>query len=187
VCQRAYGHRALCANYVSINIYEEIKQNPETSDIEQVKTRVGLADNATILQSDKTIRLNLLIHSRDGSRQPFSGKFLVIPMRDNELIIGLPAIISTLWPFFKRALEHAVTDSAPPARVYDDEEELTFVRTLSELIRPWKHDNLEEAPEDLSTPLPVQFEGIASFLGKSREERLLLSTTAYLSRISQMR
>jgi hypothetical protein len=93
---------ALCANYVSINIYEEIKHNLEVGDIEQVKTRIGLADNATILQLDKTIRLNLLIHSRDGSRQPFSGKFIVIPMRDNELIIGLPAIISTLWPFFTR-------------------------------------------------------------------------------------
>ena len=149
-----------------------------------MKTRIGLADNATILQSDKTIRLNLLLHSRDGSRQPFSGKFIVIPMRDNELIIGLPAIISTLWPFFKKALEHAVTDSAPSARVADDEEELTFVRTLSELIRPWQHDSLEEAPEDLSTPLPVQFEGIASFLGKSREEAIAEYHSLFESHIS---
>jgi hypothetical protein len=62
VCLWTPGHS------VPINIYEEIKQNLEISDIEQVKTRIGLADNATILQSDKTIRLNLLIHSRDGSR-----------------------------------------------------------------------------------------------------------------------
>ena len=87
---------ALCANYVSINIFEEIKHNLAIGDVLQVKTRIGLADNATILQSDKTINLNLMIHSKDGAKQPYSGKFIVIPMKDNEIIIGLPAIISTL-------------------------------------------------------------------------------------------
>jgi hypothetical protein len=53
---------AFCTNYISIKIYEEIKHNLEIGDIEQVMTRIGLADNATILQSDKTIRMNLLIH-----------------------------------------------------------------------------------------------------------------------------
>ena len=92
---------ALCANYISSNIYDKIKYIMNPVDITYKKTRIGLADNKTTILSESQIRLNLNIFDEDGSQVKYEGIFIVIPMKENEIIMGLPSIIKKpLWEFF---------------------------------------------------------------------------------------
>ncbi len=156
---------ALCANYISSNIYDKIKYIMNPVDITYKKTRIGLADNKTTILSESQIRLNLNIFDEDGSQVKYEGIFIVIPMKENEIIMGLPSIIKKpLWEFFTASIERS------QMLLQLESESIDMLNAMLDLMEPWSNPVQTEAPEDLETPVPVQFEFASSFLGKPREE-----------------
>ena len=77
--------------------------------------------------------------------------------------MGLPAIVGDLWHFFVSSIEHRHSTRAFGHNSY-------ACAHMDELIEPWSQGTDKEAPEELETPDPVQFEFAHSFLGKPRVE-----------------
>ena len=188
---------ALCANYISEFKFRELRENNfiHDDDIIWKKTCIGLADNATKVYSEKMVELTIQFHQVDGSIFKYRGVFVVLDMKENEAIIGLPAILGELWDFFiksvkakKRHLRHeklycispGVPSTLNPRKMLIpetdiDTEETSLViaeaiNAMEYLSEPWTINPREECPEDKAVGLPVQFEWAQSFLGKPYEE-----------------
>ena len=154
---------ALCANYMSKNLYEDIRNQLNDHDIRQQKTCISLADDSKKITSDCAVTLTIdILDQKSSTNKLYKGEFVVINMRDNDVIIGLPAILSDLWEFFKTSIE-------------SNKRSLTHLHAIEEdddLLEPWEHMDVTEAPEEEEAPLPVQFEFASTFLGMSREEAI---------------
>ena len=165
---------ALCSNYISIRKFRDIEKHMHTKDIIHKRTKVGLADNKTVAWSDIMVRLTLKFEDRSLSAVSckYSGEFIVLDMKDNEIIIGLPAILGDLWDFFCYSLkgnaERKIRTSVPDA----EEEMLQFLASMDNVVHPWSNSMEGEPPEEEMSPLPVQFGEVIKFLGKSREEAI---------------
>lgn len=155
---------ALCANYVSRSIYEKVKKNLKRENIIMRKTRIGLAGAATTT-SNTVVILDLEFQGPDGHWLPYCGEFIVLEMEGNDIIIGLPAIVSGLWSFFT---ETVAARSTREGRLHS----LSLMAEGVSLPDPWGGKRDTEAPEEVATPDPVQFEFAHAFLGKPREEAL---------------
>ena len=156
---------ALCANYASKNLINDIRLRLHDNDITKQRTRISLADDSKKITSDEKVRLKFKIKGRNGAFQVYVGHFVAIDMQDNDLIIGLPAILEELWSFFKAQIECTRQNKSNQLELLHlDEEDM--------LRKPWELSNSEEAPEEQDVPLPAQFEFASSFLGKSREEAI---------------
>ena len=91
---------ALCANYISKKQFEKIKKTLNNTKIFKKTTRVGLADDKTVVTSDTAVELSLRLYGESDSIV-YTGEFIVLDMEGNDIIIGLPAILGDLWEFFK--------------------------------------------------------------------------------------
>ena len=161
---------ALCANYVSKNLFEDIKTQLNGNDIRQQKTNISLADDSKTITSEWIVVLCIeIMDNNSTTTHRYSGDFVVINMRDNDIIIGLPAILSDLWEFFKESIDfrklshvsHCV--GCQLSNMETDEDQL---------LDPWEHSDLAEAPEEEEVALPVQFEFASTFLGMTREQAI---------------
>ena len=137
---------ALCANYMSKNLYEDIRNQLNDHDIRQQKTCISLADDSKKITSDCAVTLTIdILDQKSSTNKLYKGEFVVINMRDNDVIIGLPAILSDLWEFFKTSIE-------------SNKRSLTHLHAIEEdddLLEPWEHMDVTEAPEEEEAPLPV--------------------------------
>jgi hypothetical protein len=95
----------------------------------------------------------------------YTGKFVVLDMQHNDIIMGLPAIVGDLWHFFVSSIEHRHSARAFGHGNY-------VCAHVDELIEPWAQGIDKEAPEEQEPPEPVQFEFAHSFLGKPRVEAI---------------
>lgn len=166
---------ALCANYISSNLYAKIRKSINHENIKHIKTRVGLADDKTFLFSDTVVALDLKLHGT--TTTTYQGPFVVLDMKDNEIIIGLPAIINSLWDFFKANIEHNKkvnqTSIFENRTLFTRNEHNSRIHALTDLVQPWSHSQPEcECPEEQTSPLPTNFGSISEFLGKPRAEAL---------------
>ena len=163
----------MCANYISKDTFEEVKHRIPPENIIKKKNRIKLADNATVLQSNKAVILKLIISDDLGNTTTYSGEFVVIDMKYKELIVGFPAITTDLWSFFTSALETRRSLSSAPQHVQLKSGQVYSVSNADTLFYPWQQGDLSiEAPEDRDTPHPAQFSEYQAFLGKTREEAL---------------
>lgn len=164
---------AMCANYISKDTFEEVKHRIPPENIIKKKNRIKLADNATVLQSNKAVILKLIISDDLGNTTTYSGEFVVIDMKYKELIVGFPAITTDLWSFFTSALETRRSLSSAPQHIQLKSGQVYSVSNADTLFYPWQQGDLSiEAPEDRDTPHPAQFSEYQAFLGKTREEAL---------------
>jgi len=108
VARALFDTGALCANYISKEFFNDILPRTPDACIRKERTRVGLADGGTTMESDTRVRLTLEFVSSSGVRQQYTGEYVVIDMRGNDLIVGLPAIVRDLWSFFKGNIEEAM-------------------------------------------------------------------------------
>ena len=188
---------ALCANYISEFKFNELRENNYIlpDDILWRRTCIGLADNATKVYTDKMVELQIQFQRVDGSWLTYAGTFVVLDMKENEVSIGLPAILRDLWDFFVRGVEakkkgsncEEVTQIAQgrpstinPREISTSKSNIDYmserdsvsqiIDTLSNLREPWALNPREECPEDKAVGLPGQFEWAQSFLGKPYEE-----------------
>ena len=169
---------ALCANYMSEDLFEDIKKHINTNNITKQRNRIALADDSKVITSNYLVKMNIRVADRQGNTMNFdNGSYVVINMKDNDLIIGLPNILTHFWEFFKNALETAVQEQPESnnncdSRTNDVGSVLTSMLCSSNLLDPWMHGPPDEAPEEAQVPLPAQFEHASTFLGKSRAEAL---------------
>ena len=183
---------ALCANYMSEFKFRELRENNYFTDDDIIwkRTNIGLADNATTVFSDKMLEQPMQFQQCDGTWFAYTGVFVILEMKANEVIIGLPAILRELWDFF---IENLGNKRLPPVSVnylaadipstrnpreisssvatrhYDDRHNkvISFaLNALDTLRQPWSESAGEECPEEKAVGLPVQFEWAQSFLGK---------------------
>ena len=92
---------ALCANYISKKQFEKIKKTLNNTKIFKKTTRVGLADDKTVVTSDTAVELSLRLYGESDSIV-YTGEFIVLDMEGNDIIIGLPAILGDLWEFSRQ-------------------------------------------------------------------------------------
>ena len=103
-------------------------------------------------------------------------------MKSNDIIIGLPTILFSLWDIFKSNAEacKAKKDEVPKYKILTKKNERdllnvnSVLNTINELLQPWKNNNPteDECPEELNNPLPTNFGDVSEFMGKPRDEAL---------------
>ena len=157
---------ALCANYISKRIFKKIREQLENKRIIKKNLKIGLADNKTRLESDTTIQLDMKISSEQQDII-YSGDFVVLEMLQNEVIIGMPAILGELWQFFKSEVEAVRTEN-----MHLPELQTLHVSDVEQYLQPWSFSSAEEASEEKDNPLPTSFGDVSLFLGKSREDAI---------------
>ena len=92
---------ALCANYMSEDLFEDIKKHINTNNITKQRNRIALADDSKVITSNYLVKMNIRVADRQGNTMNFdNGSYVVINMKDNDLIIGLPNILTHFWEFF---------------------------------------------------------------------------------------
>ena len=166
---------ALCANYMSEDLFEDIRRHIDNNNIIYQRNRIALADDSKVITSKYLVKMNIRVDDRQGNTIQFeNGSFVVINMKDNDLIIGLPSILTHFWEFFKAALENAVQKNkeVDSRQTQDFGSLLTSMPCSSDLLDPWSNGPPNEAPEEEAVALPVQFEHASNFLGKTRAEAL---------------
>ena len=168
---------ALCANYMSNDLFLDIKNRLHKNQYRQQKSNVALADDSKVITSSHVVTLPLtVVDDNQNTNSMNNGLYVVINMKDNDIIVGLPAIMTSFWKFFKKAIDHQI-----------DKQNMCSLNTTSDkdlmsdldpeypdnysLLEPWTV-KLEEAPEEDEVPLPAQFDFASSFLGKSRQEAI---------------
>ena len=117
---------------------------------------------------------------KDSQKYAYTGDFLVLDMKTNDIIIGLPALTGKLYPLMNTLLKEAHEDYLANEEQERQEREdylnyLDVHNMLSSdipLENPWLETLAEEAPEDADTELPVNFGDALTFLGKPREEAI---------------
>ena len=82
---------ALCANYMSEFKFNELRENNYFTDDDIIwkRTNIGLADNATTVYSDKMLEQPMQFQQCDGTWFSYTGLFVILEMKANEVIIGL--------------------------------------------------------------------------------------------------
>ena len=168
---------ALCANYMSNDLFLDIKNRLHKNQYRQQKSNVALADDSKVITSTHVVTLPLtVVDDNQNTNSMNNGLYVVINMKDNDIIVGLPAIMTSFWEFFKKAIDHQI-----------DKQNMCSLNTTSDkdlmsnldpeypdnysLLEPWTV-KLEEAPEEDEVPLPARFDFASSFLGKSRQEAI---------------
>ena len=184
---------ALSANYISEYKYQEMRDNNIIHDhnIIRQRTSIGLADNATKMYSDIMVELPIQLQGSDGKWWTYDGTYVVLDMKQNEVIIGLPAILGPLWDFFVENIEarknksmlsciisegedtqSTITPhvSETPLTATLDNECYAAINALDNLREPWANNPRQECPEEEAVEVPAQFMWAQSFLGKPYEE-----------------
>jgi len=180
VARALFDTGALCANYISKQFFKEMESRIPVKCVTYERTRVGLADGGTTITSDTRVELTMDFVSSSGVKQRYTGQYVVIDMKGNDIIIGLPAIVRDMWLFFKgniedvvaqqeeklNALQHSDQPCISEEHAIDDDDEsegdwdepmnfFTSYRVVNALLEPWSNVFEEEAPEELEVPLPT--------------------------------
>jgi hypothetical protein len=59
----------------------------------------------TVQETDTTVRLSLEFDDTLGNTVCYTGRFVVLDMEHNDIIMGWPAIVGNLWQFFVASVE----------------------------------------------------------------------------------
>ena len=167
------------------DLIDKLRKKIKDNNIFEAKHKVILADSRTVKNLDQGVKLNLILRDRNAHTYRYSGEFLVLDMKTNDIILGLPALTGKLYPFMEalsREAHEKDSEEIPLEKQQevhaDDSEDLCH---LKECLNPlfavdytqlWAQRNDDVAPEDEETGLPVQFKDGLAFHGKSREEAL---------------
>ena len=177
---------ALSANYVAKDLVDKLRRKIGNEAFFETKHKVILADSRTVQNVQEGVKLNLILRDQNAHTYKYTGEFLVLDMKTNDVILGLPALTGKLYPFMnalmKEAHEVSKTSSADSKSHTDSSRDADSVQDggnledfksefyLVDHTQPWARANDTIAPEDEETELPVQFKDALTFLGKSREE-----------------
>ena len=160
---------ALGANYMSKTFVDD--HSAQLSHLlEPCSGSVKLASAGHAMPITQSITLSITFSSSTNTNTSYTAtlKLYVLTGLLSPIIIGLPAILNHYTPLFIEMIQAAsdsITYSASASYLCN---------TLSpDLIPPWSASSfLDEAPEDLETPLPVCFGDALHYMEKPYEDAL---------------
>ena len=167
---------ALHGSYMNKRFLNKIRHQLAPSQIRKVSSDVRLGDNKTIVSIDEIVILDLVITLKASSIQKeFTVKeiFSVIDTGP-DLIFGLPTIVRCIPDLFKTMIDKACETLKILEKVNDSPQEepgdvVNKIEQLSDnyfediIENPWSEYE-QEAPEELDSDLPVNFESALHFM-----------------------
>jgi len=140
------------ASYVGSKFLSSFRSRLKEYKFKELKSQVMLADSVTKLDVNEAVYLNLSFVSNSGKVCHISERFYVIASNE-DLIIGLPCIVSKLLPLFMEMLHNI--DPIPLCNIL--------------IENPWsEHDVI--ADEDANTLSPCAFPDALHYLSISHDE-----------------
>ena len=139
------------ANYGGRSIFEKLG----ITKFEPCSHKVRLGDGKT--RVELTERATVFVSLYDGDQrlsEPISTTFYVMPALGEELIIGLPDILTTYYAFFMSMMERARKETGLSA--VQAEGKTLQDHPAGTLLDPWT-SLLETGPEEEGTPDPLAF------------------------------
>jgi hypothetical protein len=172
VSRALFDSGALHGNYLSS---EFVQQHFDLFRpyLKPCRGQVKLADNKTLIALEYIADLTTCFIDDHGKEHIGNVLFCVFPTTGNEIIIGLPAIITTFTSLFVSMIESAAYLTSPTLNL------IPTSLAASQTSYPWTLTIDAEAPEDLNTPLPCSFTDALSYMEKSCDD----SVAEYLSLI----
>ncbi len=127
---------------------------------------VRLADNKTTTFIDQMANANIAFIGNDGVEHKAHVSFCVFDMTDNDIIVGLPAIIQHFHALHKQMFDAAVAQHQPITPAVDNSVS-TVSEMLDETLRfPWTKAPEKKCPEELETELPSSFSHALHYIWK---------------------
>lgn len=153
---------ALSASYIAQDF---VYAHQEAFDpyLQEVNGTVRLAAENHTVQIRQAALLTVQFNDAVGQQHSAQVRFYVLPGSSNQMVIGLPAIVTGFSSLFMEMMQSAVDEYAG-----DPSHTISVVNDT--LLSPWSNPVSEEAPEDESTPLPCSFTDALHFMEMSPEE-----------------
>ena len=152
---------ALGASYIS-GQFVKCNETHLKSLMQECNGSVKLASEQHTVSLKHFVVLTICFKDADDVTNQAAIQFFVLDALSTDMIVGLPAIVQHFSDIFIRMIRDAAAQSS-----------LSYVQnTLSpDLLPPWSNQ-LEEAPEDIDTPLPCSFTDYLNFMEQTYEEAL---------------
>ena len=128
---------------------------------------IKLADSKTTASIDHVIDLPVLFVGDDYREHCGIVRFYVFETMDNDVIIGLPAIVKYFSPLLKQMIDNAVDMEVNPSLSSQAVDAISSAPQY-----PWTHSIEEDAPEDIATDLPSSFPYALHYMEMTSEEAL---------------
>lgn len=161
---------ALHGNYVS-HTWFTANQHLLHNNIQNVNTKVKLADNKTVVNIEHVVQLNIDFVDSENNIHTLCDYFSVIHTTTN-MIIGLPAILLRLGSYFQDLIDQALRNFSP--QICSNllvQSNVEGGNESSTTLQPWANISLsDEAPEDSETPLPCAFTEALNFMEVGYEQ-----------------
>ena len=84
------------ANYISERLVNDIKYWLPPEHIKSQRNVISLADDSRIIQSNEVVQLDIAVSCDEGKETKINDTFVVIQMKDNDIILGLPTILNSI-------------------------------------------------------------------------------------------
>lgn len=153
---------ALHASYISerfVNAHMDVLKPHLAASRSVVKLASGNA-NLSITQH---LNLSVIFADATGKEYGASLRLYVLPDSDNDLLIGLPAIVVHYGKIYLERIRAAVD-------TYGVDSVISHIAADSDLRTPWSIPPEEEAPEDRDTAIPCSFPDPLHFMEMTPEE-----------------
>jgi len=130
--------------------------------------RVALADSRTQISIDQVIRLPVTFVGEEGVGYTATVTFFVFDTNgSNDMIIGLPAIITSFSVLFKQMIDEAVATNAATTH-----HSIQAIAEEQLHVYPWSVPLDTNAPEDIDTDLPCSFPDALAFMEQGPDAAL---------------
>ncbi len=161
---------ALHGNYVSLSWFNDHKANLDGHLVTTATSKVKLADNKTIVPIYNVVQLSLTFTGNDGQAYHLSDTFSVIDTT-TSMIIGLPAIVTQLGTYFQNIISDAIDNFSSQNCMNLAQSNVEVEVEAHVEVPPWTTISVnDDAPEDLSTPLPCAFTEALHFMEVSYDQ-----------------
>lgn len=147
---------ALSASYLSQSFYGLHREQlePYTSS---VRGFVKLAAKETVVPISQCALLTITFIDTNNNTHSARVQFYILPESNNNMVIGLPAIIMHFGTLFIDMLQSAVQE-------YTEEPSHNLTNITHDLINPWLNAAEGESPEEAAEPHPCIFTDVLHFL-----------------------
>lgn len=147
---------ALSASYLSQAFYDLHREQlePYTSTVQGF---VKLAAKETVVPISLCALLTITFIDTNNNTHTARVQFYILPESNNNMVVGLPAIIMHFGALFIDMLQSAVEE-------YTGEPSHNLTNIAHDLINPWQHAAEGEAPEEALEPHPCMFTDVLNFL-----------------------
>ena len=153
------------ASYGGKRIFEKLG----VTKFEPCSHKVRLGDGKTRVEITERAVVDIALYEGDTLTDPIPTSFYVMPALGEELIIGLPDILTDYYPYFMKMMERARTEAELGAVQPTEVKELQD-HPAGSLLHPWTSLR-ETGPEEDETPDPLAFgPDILHFMESTPEE-----------------